>query len=176
MAVVARLLPRHWDGRRLLRFLTGLALLALAFTGRIDAHAAPAPADVTHALPAMHAAQDRAGRGVDGAGIRPASAETVRAAADEDAATVRAATDESVAAGRAATDESVAAGRAATDESVAAGRAATDESAAAGQAAVAQGVTARPGPAARAGSVADGAPHFAGTTPNTSGPRAPPTV
>ena len=31
MATVARLLPRHWDGRRLLQFLTGLALIALAF-------------------------------------------------------------------------------------------------------------------------------------------------
>jgi len=31
VATVARLLPRHWDGRRLLQFLTGLALIALAF-------------------------------------------------------------------------------------------------------------------------------------------------
>ncbi|MEV4638784.1 hypothetical protein AB0J80_15670 [Actinoplanes sp. NPDC049548] len=31
MTVVARLLPRLWDGRRLLQFLTGLALIALAF-------------------------------------------------------------------------------------------------------------------------------------------------
>lgn len=31
MATVERLLPRHWDGRRLLQFLTGLALIALAF-------------------------------------------------------------------------------------------------------------------------------------------------
>jgi hypothetical protein len=31
MALLARLLPRDWDGRRLLQFLTGLALLALAF-------------------------------------------------------------------------------------------------------------------------------------------------
>ena len=31
MATVARLLPRYWDGRRLLQFLTGLALIALAF-------------------------------------------------------------------------------------------------------------------------------------------------
>ncbi|GAB1693204.1 hypothetical protein [Krasilnikovia sp. M28-CT-15] len=49
MAVVARLLPRHWDGCRLLRFLTGLALLALAFAVRIDTHAAPAPSDVARA-------------------------------------------------------------------------------------------------------------------------------
>jgi len=31
VATVARLLPRLWDGRRLLQFLTGLALIALAF-------------------------------------------------------------------------------------------------------------------------------------------------
>ena len=48
MAIVERLLPRHWDGRRLLQFLTGLALLALAFAGRVDAVAGPAaPAPVT---------------------------------------------------------------------------------------------------------------------------------
>jgi hypothetical protein len=32
VADLARVLPRHWDGRRLLRFLAGLAMLALAFT------------------------------------------------------------------------------------------------------------------------------------------------
>jgi hypothetical protein len=31
VATVARLHPRLWDGRRLLQFLTGLALIALAF-------------------------------------------------------------------------------------------------------------------------------------------------
>jgi hypothetical protein len=31
VATVARLLPRYWDGRRLLQFLAGLALIALAF-------------------------------------------------------------------------------------------------------------------------------------------------
>jgi hypothetical protein len=31
VSAVARLLPRYWDGRRLLQFLTGLALIALAF-------------------------------------------------------------------------------------------------------------------------------------------------
>jgi hypothetical protein len=31
VATVARLLPRYWDGRRLLQFVTGLALIALAF-------------------------------------------------------------------------------------------------------------------------------------------------
>ena len=43
MAVVRRLLPRHWDGHRLLQFLTGLALLALTF-GAPAAAAAPPPA------------------------------------------------------------------------------------------------------------------------------------
>jgi hypothetical protein len=53
---VARLLPRHWDGRRLLRFLTGLAMLALAFTTpAVQTPAAmPATAEVpaTVAMPA----------------------------------------------------------------------------------------------------------------------------
>jgi hypothetical protein len=44
---VARLLPRHWDGRRLLRFLTGLALLALAFAVPAAAAPTPAPAAIT---------------------------------------------------------------------------------------------------------------------------------
>ena len=44
MAFVERLLPRHWDGRRLLQFLTGLALLALAFALPASAVATPAPA------------------------------------------------------------------------------------------------------------------------------------
>ena len=43
MAFVERLLPRHWDGRRLLQFLTGLALLALAFAVPAGAAAAPLP-------------------------------------------------------------------------------------------------------------------------------------
>jgi hypothetical protein len=44
VTVVARVLPRDWDGSRLLRFLAGLAMLALAFT----APAAPmAPAEPT---------------------------------------------------------------------------------------------------------------------------------
>jgi hypothetical protein len=41
VAAVGRLHPRHWDGHRLLQFLTGLALLALAF-GTTAASAAPA--------------------------------------------------------------------------------------------------------------------------------------
>jgi hypothetical protein len=50
VAAVARILPRFWDGRRLLQFLTGLALIAVAFA--IPALAgppatAPPPATVT---------------------------------------------------------------------------------------------------------------------------------
>ena len=40
MAALLRLLPRHWDGKRLLQFLTGLALLALTLGGPV-ASAAP---------------------------------------------------------------------------------------------------------------------------------------
>lgn len=45
MATVARLLPRHWDGRRLLQFLTGLALIALAFMVPALQESADQPAD-----------------------------------------------------------------------------------------------------------------------------------
>jgi hypothetical protein len=51
VADVARLLPRHWDGERLLRFLTGLALLALAFAANAGL-TAPAPALPAPAVPA----------------------------------------------------------------------------------------------------------------------------
>jgi hypothetical protein len=53
VTAVARILPRHWDGQRLLRFLTGLALLALAFLPQpgaavpVGAPAAPASAVTT---------------------------------------------------------------------------------------------------------------------------------
>jgi hypothetical protein len=51
VADVVRLLPRHWDGQRLLRFLAGLALLALAFAAHAGLTAAagqvPAPAATT---------------------------------------------------------------------------------------------------------------------------------
>jgi hypothetical protein len=43
MTAVARVLPRDWDGRRLLRFLTGLAMLALAFTVHMTPPAAASP-------------------------------------------------------------------------------------------------------------------------------------
>jgi hypothetical protein len=52
VAVVAHVLPRHWDGRRLLRFFTGLAMLALAFTGPAAFTAAPpAPVVITASAP-----------------------------------------------------------------------------------------------------------------------------
>lgn len=44
MNTVAQQTPRPWDGRRMLRFLTGLAILALAVTLRL-----PGPATVTAA-------------------------------------------------------------------------------------------------------------------------------
>jgi hypothetical protein len=48
VTAVTRVLPRQWDGRRLLRFLTGLAMLALAFT----VHATPpVPAPAISAAP-----------------------------------------------------------------------------------------------------------------------------
>ncbi|MBM2621548.1 hypothetical protein JIG36_39190 [Actinoplanes sp. LDG1-06] len=48
MTAVARVLPRDWDGHRLLRFLAGLAMLALAFA----AHLAPARLETASATPA----------------------------------------------------------------------------------------------------------------------------
>jgi hypothetical protein len=47
VALSARLHPRHWDGQRFLQFLTGLALLALAFAAPLaPSSVAPAPAAV----------------------------------------------------------------------------------------------------------------------------------
>jgi hypothetical protein len=48
VAIVERLLPRHWDGRRLLRFLAGLALFAMSLTLPADvATPASSPASVS---------------------------------------------------------------------------------------------------------------------------------
>jgi hypothetical protein len=44
VALVARLPLRHGDGRRLLQLVAGVALLAVAFSGRVDIPAAPTPA------------------------------------------------------------------------------------------------------------------------------------
>ena len=43
VTAVARVHPRNWDGRRLLRFLAGLAMLALAFITPAPAPPAPPP-------------------------------------------------------------------------------------------------------------------------------------
>ncbi|PRY27719.1 hypothetical protein [Pseudosporangium ferrugineum] len=63
MADVARLLPRLWDGRRLLQFLAGLALIALAFAAPALAAApepqAPAVVVTTVDAPLSGSAADR---------------------------------------------------------------------------------------------------------------------
>jgi hypothetical protein len=41
VGILERLDPRHWGGRRVLRFLTSLALVALTFVVRVDVSAAP---------------------------------------------------------------------------------------------------------------------------------------
>jgi hypothetical protein len=76
VAVVRRLLPRYWDGHRLLQFLTGLALLALTFGGSAvpatPAPAAPVPVTATveapvetAAEPAVHGVQSPTSRTAD---------------------------------------------------------------------------------------------------------------
>lgn len=47
VTAVARVLPRDWDGHRLLRFLMGLAMLALAFA----AHLAPVRLETAEQAP-----------------------------------------------------------------------------------------------------------------------------
>jgi hypothetical protein len=54
VTAVARVLPRSWDGPRLLRFLTGLAMLALAFTAPAST-LPPAPAPTAATAPALAA-------------------------------------------------------------------------------------------------------------------------
>jgi hypothetical protein len=78
VAAVRRLHPRHWDGHRLLQFLTGLALLALAF-GTTAASAAPASPPATVVTTTIEAP------------AAPASAHAVRD--DEASASVRTARD-----------------------------------------------------------------------------------
>jgi hypothetical protein len=46
VTVVARVLPRDWDGSRLLRFLAGLAMLALAFAAPAAPQALAEPTPV----------------------------------------------------------------------------------------------------------------------------------
>jgi hypothetical protein len=56
VTAVTYVLPRLWDGRRLLRFLTGLAMIALAFTVHVTppapAHSAEQPAAAVAVAPA----------------------------------------------------------------------------------------------------------------------------
>ncbi len=66
VAVAAHVLPRHWDGRRLLRFLTGLAMLALAWT--VPAAIEPAPP-----VPAVRAATAQSGPITEAAAEIPAA-------------------------------------------------------------------------------------------------------
>ncbi len=77
VGILARLDPRHWGGRRVLQFLTGLALVALAIVAAVDvpaAVAAPArPAVVTAAPPPGAnppgaARSDATGAGLDATG------------------------------------------------------------------------------------------------------------
>jgi hypothetical protein len=96
MAVLARLLPRDWDGRRLLQFLTGLALLALAFAAPaapVAAAAAPAPAPVVVSqagpvaeAPAVDAPEPAVARGVDWTDLCPRHASSRTPVADGTAA------------------------------------------------------------------------------------------
>ncbi|MEU7909109.1 hypothetical protein [Actinoplanes sp. NPDC049118] len=100
MTAVARLLPRHWDGRRLLQFLTGLALIALSFAAPALA-AAPAvepaepPAAIittvdTPAAPELPVERDLAGRveveSAAAAALRPAGQGSAAAPAEPVAA------------------------------------------------------------------------------------------
>lgn len=68
VTAVARVLPRDWDGHRFLRFLTGLAMLALAFA----AHAAPARLETAAPAPAPAVAPARAPAASAVAAVAPA--------------------------------------------------------------------------------------------------------
>jgi hypothetical protein len=61
VGILERLDPRHWGGRRVLRFLTGLALVALAFVVPADRTPAAAVATVAE-RPAAAVAPIAAGR------------------------------------------------------------------------------------------------------------------
>jgi hypothetical protein len=61
VALLERLHPRHWDGHRFLQFLTGLALLALAFAAPVaPVAAAPPPAVVVSSAEVQTASADDA--------------------------------------------------------------------------------------------------------------------
>jgi hypothetical protein len=65
---VAHVLPRHWDGRRLLRFFTGLAMLALAFT-------VPAAVEAAPPVPSVITASAQSGVVLEAAADLPAAIE-----------------------------------------------------------------------------------------------------
>jgi hypothetical protein len=76
VALLERLHPRHWDGQRFLRFLTGLALIALAFAAPVAPAAAATPAPpavITTTVEAPAAAKPAAA-----AAEQPAAVETCR--------------------------------------------------------------------------------------------------
>lgn len=75
MIAAAQQTPRPWDGRRVLRFLTSLAMLALAVTLRLPGPASPAaPVDLSSAAPP--AASVTAGPAPDASATTPGAAET----------------------------------------------------------------------------------------------------
>jgi hypothetical protein len=73
VTAVTRVLPRLWDSRRLLRFLTGLAMIALAFTVHVTppAPALPAAQPVTAVAHAVQAAPVPAAEPVASPPARP---------------------------------------------------------------------------------------------------------
>jgi hypothetical protein len=73
VTAVTRVLPRHWDGRRLLRFLTGLAMLALAFT----VHATPPAPELPAPAPPVAVAVAESAPSMSPAVPEPALAEPV---------------------------------------------------------------------------------------------------
>jgi hypothetical protein len=64
-------LPRQWDGRRLLRFLTGLAMLALAFTVHVTP---PAPAPALSAAPPVAVASSVSPAAPEAVSVEPVAA------------------------------------------------------------------------------------------------------
>ena len=98
MALLARLLPRDWDGRRLLQFLTGLGLLALAFAAPaapVAAAGAPAPAPVVVSqagpvveAPAVDGPAPAVARGVERQDLCSRHASSIAPVADRTAALI----------------------------------------------------------------------------------------
>jgi hypothetical protein len=71
VTAVTRVLPRQWDGRRLLRFLTGLAMLALAFTVHVTP---PAPAPALSAAPPVAVASSVSPAAPEAVSVEPVAA------------------------------------------------------------------------------------------------------